>query len=165
MKQLDLFKEKIEKEFGGTLTLGKRKGKRPIDSKKPTHMVLKAKDPNLLLRNRRRIENLIRETAKRFGLKVYSVGVQADHIHLCLLIAKREFYIRWIRAVTSMSVRLVAGLKWALRPYTRIVTWGREFKSVLNYIRVNRFEGDLLLDVHLESEAKTKAILLKFGVT
>ncbi|HMN68428.1 MAG TPA: hypothetical protein PKC28_07800 [Bdellovibrionales bacterium] len=53
MKQLNLFKEKRQIEFGGSLLVGKRRARRPIATKSPTHLVLKATTSFRLLRRRR----------------------------------------------------------------------------------------------------------------
>lgn len=126
MKQLKLFSMKNTIEFGGSLLAGKRKTVRPFDSTKPLHLVLKATNPFALLQNRKGVEQIISKYATKLGIHVYDIAVNADHIHLVIR-GRRELYHRWIRAVTSVLVRKIAGLKWKFRPYTRIADWGRAF--------------------------------------
>lgn len=148
MKQMNLFSEKPVLEFGGSLNRGKRKTARPLDTKRPHHFVLKATNPFLLLRNRRQVEELCEKMSRRFGIKIYKLAAHADHIHLCLQIPNRVLYRRWIRGLTSMLVRNIQGLKFAFLPYSKIVTWGCQFKSVCEYIVLNLREAQLIIDSH-----------------
>jgi len=152
MKQLNLFEEKLTREFGGTLNKGRRKNARPLDTKRSLHLVLKCTNPFLLLRRRAEIEKEIYRMCRRFGLKIYRIAIQADHIHLSVRVPSRILYFRWIRGLTSSLVRKASGLKFALRPYSRIVSWGREFKAICNYIFANFQEGDFILHCHLRVE-------------
>lgn len=145
--QLPLFRENLAKTHGGSNAKGKRKCLRPLSTKLPTHLVLKAVDPFQLLRSTRTVEQTIYKFAKRFGVTVYEMAVQADHIHLCIKIPSRELYRRWIRAITSVLVSKIK-LKWSLLPFTRIGSWGRDFKRVGHYIRKNKSYGLFLLYAH-----------------
>jgi len=158
MQQLNLFKEIIAREFGGTLNKGRRKTARPLDTRRPLHLVLKSTSPFLLLRRCEEIEKEIRRMSHRFGVKIYRIAIHADHIHLCAQIPSRILYCRWIRGLTSNLARRVAGLKFALRPYSRIVTWGREFQIICSYIFANFREGDFILRCHLHMESWLKAV-------
>lgn len=147
MKQLELFKTKIAKEFGGILLNGKRRGRRPLNSKKPMHLVLKATNSIALLKNSKLVETLIHMYAERAGVKIFDLGIHADHIHLAIGVPDRATYVRWIRAVTSVLVQKFKNLKWRLRPYTRIGEWGRGFARLKAYIWKNRKEGRLMINV------------------
>jgi REP element-mobilizing transposase RayT len=150
---MNLFAANIKTDFGGSLLNGKRKSARPLDSTKPIHTILKATNSLLLLKNRAKIEDILNTYAKRFALKIYDCGIHADHIHLSLKIPNRRLYLRWIRAVTSVLVLRFKGLKWKLRPYTRVAAWGRAFGVLQKYIWKNREEGSLILNAfeYLES--------------
>lgn len=149
MKQQLLFKDSIDKTHGGSKAKGKRKSLRPLSSKLPMHLVLKAIDPWHLLRSTRVIEQTIHKYAEKFGVTVYELAVQADHIHMSIKIPSRELYRRWIRAITSVLVSKIK-LKWSLLPFTRIGTWGRDFKRIENYIRQNKTEGSFTLFAHMQ---------------
>lgn len=148
MKQLKLFNESISKEFGGSLLKGKRKKKRPIDTRKPMHLVFKAKNPDKLLREVKPVRQMICKYANQVRLKIFSIAVHADHIHICLRVDDRTSYVKWVRALTSRLVQLLPGLKWALRPYTRIMEWGRDLKRVISYLTKNRNEARIIVDGH-----------------
>ncbi len=148
MKQQKLFREKIKTEFGGMLLKSKRREKRPLNFKLPAHLVLKATNSFLLVFKKSEVEAILRDYAKRMGVRIYDCGVHADHVHLSALFPTREAYVRWIRAVTSVLVQRFKGLKWRLRPYTRISQWGKPFARLKAYILKNRDEGDLILQAH-----------------
>ena len=150
MKQLNLIQnEKVPLVHGGVLAMGKRKSKRPLDSKKPIHVVLKTTDTFRLLRNKRFIEKLIQSKSRSFGVKIYSMGVQADHIHLNISFGSRKIYVMWIRALSGAMVKKVAGLKFSLPPFTRVGSWGKGFRKVQAYVLKNYLEGEFLLAMHL----------------
>lgn len=140
------FERDLSLEFGGSLLVGKRHGTRPLNGKKPIHLVLKARDPWLLLRNRKLVEHIFAKYAQKFGVKLYRLGVHSDHTHASVRSASRAQYNAFVRAVTAELVRLISGLRWALRPYTRIGEWGRDFRNVLRYIERNILEGNFLFE-------------------
>jgi len=144
MKQGSLFAEKFGNQFGGSLLAGSRKAVRPLSSKKPVHLVLKATSSFQLIKNKKMVEFLIFKYAHKFGIKIYEKAVHADHIHLAVQIPNRILYARWIRALTSVLVQKIQGLKWKLRPYTRVADWGRPFRQLKKYIFGNRLEGDFM---------------------
>ncbi len=150
MKQLKLFNDEAPKEFGGSLAAGKRKNLRPLDTRNPIHLVLKAKDSDALLENKERIIALLKKYAEKFGLKIYGIGVSADHIHFSLLIQSRPAYNRWVRTVTGRLAIEVKGLKWRFIPFTRVGSWGRDFKKLQAYIQRNDGEGEFILGAHQE---------------
>ncbi len=78
--------------------------------------------------------------AKKFGVTVYKESVQKDHFHFCIKITNRPLYRAFIRSLTGViSQKLGKGL-WILAPYSRVVTWGRDFVAVLDYILLNDCE-------------------------
>jgi REP element-mobilizing transposase RayT len=145
---MNLFIEKVKNEFGGSLLPGNRKTRRPLNTKMPHHLVLKATNSLVLLKNKIEVEHCLRTFAARLGIKIYDCAVHADHIHLSLGIPSREAYVRWIRAVTSVLVQKFKNLKWKLRPYTRIGQWGRGFARLRRYILKNRMEGEFIRESH-----------------
>ncbi len=138
-KQMTFFK-KTQTEFGGTLNQGKRKEARTLDSRKPIHFVLKSqKSANLYLR-RLELRKLLFRYANKFGIKVYKESVQRDHWHFCIKITNRHLYRAFIRALTgTIALKMGKGL-WSQAPFSRIVTWGRDFLNVLDYILLNQCE-------------------------
>ena len=145
MKQQHLFRKKVLNEFGGSLfKKGQRKVARPLSTKRPIHLVLKAKSANQLLRSRITIQKRAEKLAQKFGIKLYAVAVQADHIHVALRISNRRMYSAWIRSLTGTLSRAIKGLNWKLRPYTRISRWGKEFRRLAEYLDFNDQEAELI---------------------
>lgn len=138
MKQMSFFpKEALF--HGGKLSLGKRKTKRPLSVKKTIHLVLKAKSSNLF-RHKTYIESQIRSFGNKFSLKTYGVAVNHDHVHVIVKIQTRKSYVNFIRALSGTLSRRLR-IKWSLLPFSRIVSWGRDFKHLLSYLTKNRDEA------------------------
>lgn len=138
MKQLSFFKSKHPLFYGGAL-VGKRKARRPLCSKRPLHIVLKARKRNLYAQ-KIFLEMEMERHAKQYSLKIYSRAVNADHIHLLVKISNRENYKSFIRALTGYLAKAMGKGIWSLLPFTRVLSWGCDFHSALQYLRKNREE-------------------------
>lgn len=138
MQQLSLLKSP-PLFHGGSLSRGKRKTLRPLSSKHPIHLVLKAKK-SLLYKNKLLLVKEIRSLEKRFSLKLYGLAVNHDHLHLVLKIKNRKNYVAFIRSFTSFVAKRLGKGIWALLPFTRVAGWGKEFRLILRYLEKNRKE-------------------------
>ncbi|MBY0383760.1 transposase [bacterium] len=139
MKQLSLIK-KPNAEYGGSLLNGRRKTERILNSRKPMHLVLKTKNTFTLFKQKKKLQTILRKQAKTFGVKIYSESIQTDHWHICLKITNRLLYRGFIRSLTGIIARQLGKGLWGLRPYSRIVEWGRDFLNVTDYILLNQCE-------------------------
>jgi hypothetical protein len=148
MKQLLLINDRLSLEYGGSLLRGRRKSRRPLDKKRSVHLVLKASDTMRLICQTHLIKSTINKYSKRFAVKVYSIAVHCDHIHIHLKIFSRATYNRWIRTITSRLVALIDGLRWSLRPYSRVVDWGKPFFRVKAYLEYNQQEAHFIKNAH-----------------
>lgn len=148
IKQLKLFSDKIVLEHGGSLNSGKRKRARPFYFGRPVHFVLKASLDCVILPNKNLILETLNEMCEKFVVRKFGVGVNADHIHLHLQFSDRGSYNSWVRAVTGVLSRRIRGLEWRFIPYSRVETWGRDFKQVQEYVHFNEREGNLILRAH-----------------
>lgn len=141
------FLKNYKKEFGGALLIGKRKGKRPISTKHPLHLVLKSTHKNLFNPGNLSLEKLIRSQAEKFGVRLYDLALNWSHIHCLVQVKNREDYIKFIRSLTSVLVTKIRKSKrqlkeiFTLRPFTRILSWGRDFKRGLDYQMINQMEA------------------------
>lgn len=129
------------------------KQKRPLATNRPIHLVLKTTSSIILLRNGKTVQTTISRLAKRFGITVYQVAVHADHVHLAIRIPQRKAYTGWIRSLTGVLARQIHGLKFRLRPYTRIASWGKSFQILKTYILGNQHEADFIVQAHEQMEA------------
>ncbi len=134
---------------GGEYALGKRKTRRALATKRPLHLVLKAKKN--LQGNRPLVEKILRHYGATFGHKFYGLVVNHDHAHLVIKISSRENYKAFIRAITGiLAKKLGAGL-WKLLPFSRIVGWRRDFRGVMAYLQENYAEALGLLPMQIKT--------------
>lgn len=156
------------KFFGGALLQGKRKASRPLSKRDTIHFVIRSEwangsDSFLVSKNYKQIDQIIARFAKRFGIRIYEKAINNNHIHLLLKITNRIYYRAFIKAVTgkiashimkqksfrefskmkseSKNNRTLSNSFWQFRPFSRIVNWGRDFKTCQNYIKLNVLEA------------------------
>jgi REP element-mobilizing transposase RayT len=138
--------EKTENEFGGSLLKGNPKKKRPLDSKLPIHLTLRAEKSVLRLpKVYGKVEKIVREVAKKYGVKIYKDANVGNHLHLAIKIRHVHDWAGFIRELTGRIALACQGKKgfWMYRPHTRIVRgWQKAFKIVLDYIYLNQIEAE-----------------------
>jgi REP element-mobilizing transposase RayT len=141
-------------EHGGDVRRRRRKLSRPIDSRRPLHVVLRASRAHgtwslLRSKNKHFVQHTMRRFARRFGIRIYEFANAGNHVHL-LLRTKCRFAIQnFLRAFAGLIARFVTGACkgfrigkfWDELAYSRIVTWGRDFIRVRSYVVQNEFEG------------------------
>lgn len=145
MKQLSLIK-KEKTDFGGSLGKGKRKSKRPLSTKKPMHLIIKserARGKFAFNPSDQKMKMLIVQMANRFGIRLYTSAFNWSHIHLVIRIDSREQYNSFIRALTGAMVLKLKASKgfFTFKPFTKIGTWGRQFRSWLYYSEKNQLQA------------------------
>lgn len=168
MKQLQLISEfNSKKEHGGTFSVGKRRKRRPLVLKKPLHLVLRsdfAHGPRSLTRHRPLVEKIIAKAKKKFAVSVYETAIVSNHIHLLVMGRTRRDLQNFFRVVAghiaqellrqfpvlpserqkrggASGNREKKNKFWQTRIYSRIVSWGREFSNVKNYVIRNTLEA------------------------
>lgn len=123
-------------------------------SKQALHLVLRselAKGRYSLLTKARWIEHVIHQQAQRHGVRVYRLANAGNHLHLVVLVGDRMGYARWIRAVTGQIARGIVGASrrepqlqgirfWSGQLFSRVVSWGRAFHGLVNYLKLNALE-------------------------
>ena len=153
MKQLEFFKtKKSPLTHGGSLATKRRKIKRPLDVKKPVHVVLrseKAKRSLSLLNHQAKIRKIIRLSAKKFHISVYELAIVGNHIHLLIRGKRREHLQNFFRTIAALIARHVTKAKrgrpfgrfWSYLIFSRVLTsWRRDFEQVKAYIVQNTLE-------------------------
>ncbi len=166
-KQLKLFKlPKVRKDHGGSLAVRKRRNRRPLNLKQSHHITMKshhAMGARSLFRHKKMILSLVKKNSSKFQLKVYEHAIQGNHIHLLVKAQTREGLQNFFRVIAGHIAQRVlkeCPLKqapggaphkgtgceknqrkfWSYLLYSRIVSWGREFKVVAKYIQKNTLE-------------------------
>ena len=136
------------KEFGGSLSLGKRKTKRPLSIKKPLFLTLKSSKASFFNPKMISLEKTIKDHAKKYQMTVYQFALNWNHIHFAIKVSSRENYVAFIRTLTASLVRILSKIKgrnlkglFDLRPHTKIITWGKQFRILIEYIILNQQEA------------------------
>ncbi len=123
-----------------------------------------------LFKHKRMILSLIKKNAVKFHVKVYEYAIQGNHIHLLVKAHNREGLQNFFRVIAGHIAQRIlkecplkqapggASSKlggapqkpkgclknqrkfWSYLLYSRIVSWGREFKLVAQYIQRNTLE-------------------------
>ncbi len=187
MKQKALFKiSDYGSEFGGSfLKPGQRKTQRPLSSKNALKIVLRAdmqKSRELarsaekklsgievvsphaeirsLLKYRKQIDELFVRFAAAFHVKIYEKALVSNHIHFVARFDSRDQYKKFMRALTGTIAKQLK-IKWHLRPWSRIVAWGRGLKSAIQYTVQNHLEaiGTIPYQPRLEDRRRTRWLL------
>jgi REP element-mobilizing transposase RayT len=159
------FMNSNSKELGGSTLKGNPRHKRPFDSKKLLHVVLKSslcKGSQSMLHKRyqRRIQATLHFYAKRNNVKIYRYQNVGNHLHIILQTAKLINYTRFIKALSgriAQVIKIQMGLScsggdptkksttsknkfWDYRPFSRVVGWGKDFQIMKDYILKNTLD-------------------------
>lgn len=143
MKQKALFKLSIyTSEHGGSLRLGKRKTARPVSKQNAMKIVLRGdiKKSGSLLKYRKEIDGYFKKFQNQFGVRVYKYALVSNHIHFVALFGSRDSYRKFIRALTGTIARRTK-IVWIFKPWSRILSWGKAFKTALKYVLQNHLEA------------------------
>jgi hypothetical protein len=140
---------------GGAMAKGKRKTRRPLDSKRPVHLILRSSKARgvysfKLGKNKMWIYKLVHEKAEKFGLQLQGFANVGNHLHFKLKFKRREQFQGFLKSITSLIARHVTGARkgqkfgkfWDFLAYTKVVkVWAQEVK-LDNYIVANAIEGE-----------------------
>lgn len=135
--------------FGGELSLGKRKSRRPVATARAMDTVLRS-NYSCLRKFKQPLKNLLDKQALNWGIKVYKASINSNHIHLCTIAEHSDDYRNFLRTFSALSARLVTGARkgrpltkrfWVVPPFSRIVEWGKAFTAILRYVTKNQLEA------------------------
>jgi hypothetical protein len=146
---------KDRKTFGGSALKGHPKEQRPIPLDRPLQVVMRSKYAIKSMSFRRKalaekVWDIIQKQSERFNVRVYGYGNGGSHLHLTVSPRSRRGYRGFIRAITGLIAREVTGAQrnkavnvkfWDARPFTRVVSWGRDFKRLSEYLVQNTLEA------------------------
>lgn len=159
-KQLALIPKTWSKHrysFGASLLKGSHpKKKRPFSASLSMHVVLKstkAAGRHSLLRHNASIQQILDSQAERHSIQVFSAANGGNHLHLLIRAPSRSHLSAFLRALSGRIAQLVMGHKkevlrrpfdkkfWDARPFSRLVSWGQDFKNVCRYLGINAAES------------------------
>lgn len=157
--QISLFDHQTKKRYsrtkhGGDINKGKRKLERPLSTKHVIHLTLKSDKAKgalsfLTFKNQNLVREIIREKAKKFGVRIADMANVGDHIHLKLRIQSRRLFQNFLRAITTLIARKVTGAKkgkafgrfWSGLAFTRVLKSFKEEQILTGYFIANRLEA------------------------
>jgi hypothetical protein len=141
-------------EHGHDLRKGKRKLQRPFDSNQALHITLRSSRAKghwsfLRKRNQEQIDNVIKKYASLYAIQIFRSANVGNHLHILLSAKSKTNFQRFLKTITAMIPRLVTGARkgnpigrfWDGLAYSKIVKWGRQFKSTANYVFKNTLEA------------------------
>jgi putative transposase len=150
----EYWKESSRKVHGGENSKNKRKTKRPFDSKKPIHIVMRSIRAKGIwslrgFRVRSEIDGLIKKYAKKFHLSLYDFSINSNHIHILLRAKDQVALSRFLKSATGNIARLVTGARknnpkgkfWDALTFSRIGDWGRPYENLKFYVLKNILEA------------------------
>jgi REP element-mobilizing transposase RayT len=142
--------------FGGSHLKGNAREKRPFKKDMFTHLVMRSTlavgDRSMLKpRNKKRIDEIVRNSAKIFSIKIERFVNVGNHLHLLIKAPARWQQANFFRTISGRIVRHVMGVEkgspgkfsrfWDSKPFTRLVSWGRAYKAVTHYLSLNSLEA------------------------
>ncbi len=97
------------------------------------------------------IHEYLPRIAKRFRIQVFHFAIASNHLHLVVMFPERKNLSSFLRALAGNIARKALQSEkrnpvripfWTSRPYSRIISWGREFRNVVRYVERNVLEAD-----------------------
>lgn len=170
----DRFESKAKKReyakrvtHGGVSSVGKRKLRRPLATKKWMHLILKsdkAFGPFSMLRakNNAFVSKLVVKKARQFRIELKDLVNMGNHIHFQIRVSRREDFQNFLRSICALIARFVTGAKkgkafekfWQALAFTRIVETGIELMGLEGYLLANKIErrhGKEARDIYLRA--------------
>ena len=156
--QFEFIGKNPRSDFGGSLLKNSHaKGRRPFSPKKPMHIVMRSSLARGQFSMRhpkhiQRIKEIIKTHSHASGVRVYRFANSGNHLHLLVLTRSMHALRRFLRAVTGLIARYILKTEktrplpqgvafWDQRPFSRIVTWGKEYAGVAAYLLQNTLEA------------------------
>ena len=148
-RQLVLDKKLIRQvESGGSFGRGRRKERRIFSSKQAIHLVFRSEKARgnlsfLHRANRQMVEEALKALAALWGIVLYDRAVNTNHIHVLVRARSRANLTGFLRTFPGLvAMKLTRARKgnalpesfWSERVYSRLVSWGREFRKVKAYL-------------------------------
>ena len=140
MRQASLFPPRHKTVHGGEIQ-GKRKTLRPLSRRRPIHFVLKARRQDIYRQHREEIRKELLRLSVKFQLRVYDLAVNHDHLHFIARIPGRQAYTAFIRSFSGILARRVDKSLWRFLPFSRVLSWGKDYKQCKEYLKKNREEA------------------------
>lgn len=135
---------------GGCVRKG-AKLERPLSTKKWIHLTLKSDKAIGTLsflspRNQKPVEQILRDKATKFHIRIGDMVNMGNHIHLKIRIQDRMSFRRFLKAITNLIARTVTGARrgrpfgrfWQGLAFTRVLRTSFEELGLRGYFAANR---------------------------
>lgn len=162
-KQLDFFDHDPDLKPGrlahGGEHIGRRTGRRrlarPLNAKRPLHLVLKssaAKGKLSFLTHKVAVDRIVNTAAKKFGVRIHERANVGNHLHFVLSFSSRDGFKRFLKTITGLISRHITGDRkgkpfgrrfWDHTAFTRVIVGYRAYWTAWNYIEKNKIESQL----------------------
>lgn len=161
-RQSDLFSKDREYgprrwSHGGATAQSRRKIARPLDRKKPVHLVMKSSYAKgglslLTAKNRLFVERTFRERARQFGITIQGFENVGNHLHAIVKFKRREHFQNFLRTVSALIARFVTGARrgkpfgkrfWNNLAFTRVVNGLKDLRGLVTYFFKNEIEREI----------------------
>ncbi len=120
------------------------------------HVVMRASQasagsPWSLHRHARLVTELLGKLSHRYGVKVYEVSNNGNHLHLLVRAHYRQGFRSFLRVFAGQLAQRVTGAVkgkkligrfWDLPVFTRIVAFGKAYRHAKHYVIQNQLEAD-----------------------
>ena len=161
-RQFDLFLKDREygphrASYGGHLSKGRRKIARPLDRRKPLHLVLKSSHAKgslsfLSAKNKLNVEKIFRTRSAQFGVTVQGFENMGNHIHALVKFKRKDDFQNFLRTVSALIARAVTGARkgkpfgkrfWDALAFTRVVNGLKDLRGLAKYFVKNEVEREI----------------------
>ncbi|RYZ63401.1 MAG: hypothetical protein EOP05_23655 [Proteobacteria bacterium] len=130
---------------------------RPLDVRKPVHVVLKSshavgKMSLLSIANKLVIEKIVRERAEKFRVVIQGFELMRNHLHLIARFKSRLLFQQFLKTITGLIARHVTGARKG-KPFgkrffdelafTRVVQGFKDLRGLIDYFKKNQIERDI----------------------
>ncbi len=100
-------------------------------------------------KNRKEIERRLYSYGNRFAIRIFRFANSGNHLHILLKSADKTNLQNFLRTFAGVIPRVVAGAKkgnpygrfWDSLAYSKLLSFGRQFKNTSNYIAKNTLEA------------------------
>ena len=151
-----------------------RRRARPFDKSKAMHIVMHThlKGAFHIRSIRTWLKGYVPLLAHKKGIRLYHFAIVSNHLHIVLRAGSKQALSIFLRVLAGVIARRVlradrgrkAQVKmWLKRPYSRVLSWGREFHNVLYYVHRNLLEASKTLKYEARSGQFSRESTIKIG--
>ncbi len=116
---------------------------------------------------RDRIAQLVERVANKYGIRVYRFANFGNHAHLLVQARARPEFQGFLRELSGRIATLVTGAVkgrpdgfWDGLAWSRLVSWGRDWKALHRYLIANLFEAEGWLDPAVKKKREYEIVTL-----